>query len=124
MNIHNFSFKGSEAVLGDPVPSKKHRKTLLVLHSVDWCLSPLPLLLPLPLPLVCVSHDCYITQRQAQKSAVSECYHSVQKVKLKVPGGKHLRLRLDGPALDEILAKSPKSPLRAALKVEKSVKQI
>lgn len=67
------------------------------------------------------SHDCYITERHANKSAVANCHHSVQKVRVKVPGGKHLRLRLDGPLLDEILANSPKSPIRAALKVEKLV---
>lgn len=67
------------------------------------------------------SHDCYITERHGNKSAVADCHHSVQKVRVKVPGGKHLRLRLDGPHLDEILANSPKSPIRAALKVEKLV---
>nr|WEL12763.1 LIM domain kinase [Halisarca dujardinii] len=48
-----------------------------------------------------------------------EGHRAVQKIRIQVPKGKHLKLRLDGPCPDEIIAKSPKMPKKSALRIDK-----
>jgi LIM domain kinase 1 len=64
-------------------------------------------------------HDCVIRSHRGQLHEVTNSHRTVQKIKIQVPKGKHLKLRLDGPSPDEIMAKSPKSPKKSALRIDK-----